>query len=206
MSRRPASSRLPERSRVAEVAAVAPVLLQRPHIRDAPPSPGGTHRQESGVWVGRHPTDRCPAAPDPRMCASPRDHPAIIAEGFLAHVETVAAGPLFPRVNTDSATTKFGRWIRGTVGMTDPRLGPSHSFRHRMEDELRRVTDARDEHIDALTGRHNPRNAGAGYGRGLPPANAGGSPQGVVSGSIASRRVCGWRGDEPEPPTPSPSP
>lgn len=36
-----------------------------------------------------------------------------------------------------------------------------------MEDELRRVTDARDEHIDALTGRHNPRNAGAGYGRGL---------------------------------------
>jgi hypothetical protein len=35
-----------------------------------------------------------------------------------------------------------------------------------MEDELRKVR-APAEVVDAITGRHNPRNAGAGYGRGF---------------------------------------
>jgi hypothetical protein len=43
---------------------------------------------------------------------------------------------------------------------------PAHSWRHRMEDELRRVR-ALPEVMDAITGRHNPRNAGAGYGKGF---------------------------------------
>lgn len=43
---------------------------------------------------------------------------------------------------------------------------PAHSWRHRMEDELRKVR-ALPEVQDAITGRHNPRNAGAGYGKGF---------------------------------------
>ncbi|MGH7041871.1 MAG: hypothetical protein ACREFY_07040, partial [Acetobacteraceae bacterium] len=65
-----------------------------------------------------------------------------------------------------TATNIHARWLRGTVGITDRRKAPAHSWRHRMEDELRKVR-ALPEVQDALTGRHNPRNAGAGYGKGF---------------------------------------
>lgn len=102
-------------------------------------------------------------------------HPAIIAEGFLDYVKTLpddAKGPLFPDVTANASGDRsvngqasMMRWLRGKVKITDPDKGPSHSWRHRIEDDLRRAR-APEEVVDAITGRHNPRNAGAGYGRG----------------------------------------
>ncbi len=104
-------------------------------------------------------------------------HPAIIAEGFLAYVDGLPAapsGPLFPSLSPDPSgsrtipgTSKMGRWIRGAkVGIKDPKKAPNHSWRHRIEDELRKVR-ALPEVQDAITGRFNPRNAGEGYGKGF---------------------------------------
>lgn len=107
-------------------------------------------------------------------------HPALIAEGFLDYVAKLSAdpgGPLFPSIKPDPhgkrdtpAQTQLGRWMRATVKITDPKKAPAHSWRHRMEDALRKVR-APVEAADAITGRFNPRNAGAGYGigfRGMP--------------------------------------
>lgn len=103
-------------------------------------------------------------------------HPAVIAEGFLDYVAGLPSdpnGPLFPSITPDKhgartgpATHKSGRWVRQVVGIKDPAKGPNHSWRHRLEDELRKVR-ALPEVQDAITGRHNPRNAGAGYGNGF---------------------------------------
>lgn len=103
-------------------------------------------------------------------------HPAVIAEGFLAYVATLPAdpmAPIFPAVTaskdgtrTTNAQAAHGRWVREVVGITDPRKVPAHSWRHRMEDELRKIRVV-EEVFDAITGRHNPRNAGAGYGKGF---------------------------------------
>jgi len=103
-------------------------------------------------------------------------HPALIAEGFLDYVASLPSdpdGPLFPSIPTDPsggrvgpATHRSGRWVRHVVGITDPKKGPNHSWRHRLEDELRKVR-ALPEVQDAITGRYNPRNAGAEYGNGF---------------------------------------
>lgn len=103
-------------------------------------------------------------------------HPAVIAEGFLDYVRALPAdpdGPLFPDLavardgtRTTTATTQHGRWVKGKVGIAGQGKAPAHSWRHRMEDELRKVR-ALPEVQDAITGRHNPRNAGDGYGRGF---------------------------------------
>lgn len=103
-------------------------------------------------------------------------HPAVIAEGFLNYVAGLPPdpnGPLFPSIAPDPhgsrvhpATVQSGRWVRDVVGIKDPDKAPNHSWRHRMEDELRKVR-ALPEVQDAITGRNNPRNAGAGYGKGF---------------------------------------
>lgn len=103
-------------------------------------------------------------------------HPALIAEGFLAYVEALpddANTPLFPDLTPDPkggrttpAGSKLSRWMKGTVKITDGTKAPAHSWRHRMEDELR-TARVPEEVTDAITGRHNPRNAGAGYGKGF---------------------------------------
>jgi len=103
-------------------------------------------------------------------------HPAVIAEGFLKYVADLPpdpSGPLFPSIAPDPkgsrvhpATVQTGRWVRDVVGIKDPEKAPNHSWRHRMEDELRKVR-ALPEVQDAITGRNNPRNAGAGYGKGF---------------------------------------
>ncbi len=52
-----------------------------------------------------------------------------------------------------------GRWVRETVGITDRRLAPNHSWRHRMEDELKdhdvdqEVRDRLCGHASTSTGR-----------------------------------------------------
>lgn len=103
-------------------------------------------------------------------------HPALIAEGFLRYVAELPHdpdGPLFPSVTaskdgtrTTNAQAEHGRWMRDVVGIKDPKKAPAHSWRHRMEDALR-VARVTQEAQDAITGRHNPRNAGAGYGKGF---------------------------------------
>lgn len=103
-------------------------------------------------------------------------HPAVLAEGFLAYVSGLPAdpeGPLFPgllegdgRGRASDASLKISRWVRKTLGITAKDKAPNHSWRHRMEDELRKVR-ALPEVQDAITGRYNPRNSGSGYGHGF---------------------------------------
>ncbi len=103
-------------------------------------------------------------------------HPAVLAEGFLDYLAALPAepaGPLFPDLKpnkagsrTEAASTNLARWVRRAAGIKDKPKAPAHSWRHRMEDELRKVR-ALPEVVDAITGRHNPRNAGAGYGKGF---------------------------------------
>ena len=103
-------------------------------------------------------------------------HPAVIAEGFLDYVRTLPSdpdGPLFPDLaiakdgtRTATAIKTHGRWVKREGGIAGKDKAPAHSWRHRMEDELRKVR-ALPEVQDAITGRHNPRNAGDGYGRGF---------------------------------------
>ncbi|MBL6459325.1 hypothetical protein JMJ55_28810 [Belnapia sp. T6] len=136
----------------------------------------GDVRQDGGVWVlDIRPTAERAGKNDTFQRLIPV-HPSLAQEGFLQYVQTLPAapaGPLFPDLpvaadgtRTGTATVVHRRWLRGKVGIMDPRKAPAHSWRHRMEDELRKVR-ALPEVVDAITGRHNPRNAGAGYGRGF---------------------------------------
>jgi integrase len=147
-------------ARIDEIAE-----LQRKHVR-----------REAGVWI----LDICPTAQRRGKNATFQRmlpvHPALVAEGFLHYVEALPRdgdASLFPDLLPASdgsrgrtATTVHGRWVRKRVGITDRRKAPAHSWRHRMEDQLR-IVRALPEVQDAITGRHNPRNAGAGYGKGF---------------------------------------
>ena len=173
-------------------------------------------RKDGGVWIlDIRPTVQREGKNETFQRMLPL-HPAVIAEGFLGYVEGLPADPtkpLFPALPADPrgarvvpAQSKMGRWMRGTVGITDPRKAPAHSWRHRMEDELRKVR-ALPEVQDAITGRYNPRNAGAGYGKGfrgmpaevledlgripspVPPLGQAGEGQEAGAGQQPARRV-----------------
>jgi integrase len=132
-------------------------------------------RQDSGVWV----LDFVPlsgrAGKNAIFQRMVPLHPAVIVEGFLKYVDALPKtpdGPLFPDLTaakdgsrTIAATSAHGRWVRDVAKITGADKAPAHSWRHRMEDELRKAR-APAEVQDAITGRHNPRNAGAGYGKG----------------------------------------
>jgi integrase len=89
--------------------------------------------------------------------------------GFLDYARTIAAdAPLFPDKKLDAFGQRGGRgwnlvgkWVRN-VGITDPRKAPNHSFRHRMEDELRAVETPEDVR-DAILG-HARKTTGRVYG------------------------------------------
>src|SRR6516164_6932192 len=92
-------------------------------------------------------------------------HPAIVAEGFLGYVKTLGSnGPLFPNLVPDrfgkragTGTKRSGRWIRGrTVGITDTRIAPSHSWRHRFETKVRDL-NIREDISNRLTGRRGSK-------------------------------------------------
>ncbi len=97
-------------------------------------------------------------------------HPAIVAEGFLAYVETLRHdGPLFPHLTPDrfgkrggSGTKRIGRWVRGKVGIIDPRKAPSHSWRHWFKTACRKAGIEEEIH-DHLTG-HGTEHVGRDYG------------------------------------------
>ena len=78
------------------------------------------------------------------------------------------AGPLFPDLPPDkfgkrggNGTKILGRWVRG-LGLTDPRLAPNHSWRHRFK-TLARNHGLAGDLTDAITG-HAHRSVGDGYG------------------------------------------
>ncbi len=95
-------------------------------------------------------------------------HPALVAEGLLDYAATLPAqGPLFPDKQTDKDGFRgtrgwqaVGRWVREVVGISHPRKVPNHSWRHRVEDELRAagvdesLRDAILGHARKTTGRH----------------------------------------------------
>jgi hypothetical protein len=100
-------------------------------------------------------------------------HPRLIDEGFLAYALSVKEehgdAPLFPDKKPDRYGRRGGRgwnavgkWVRDTVGITDTKKAPNHSWRHRVEDEFRSAEI--DESIrDAIIG-HTRKTVGAKYG------------------------------------------
>ena len=131
-------------------------------------------RREAGVWILDIAPTETRAGKTPSFQRMLPIHPALVAEGFLAYATKLPeGGPLFPDLKPDregsrrtTATTNFGRWVRGRGGLAGSKKQPSHGFRHRMEDQLRRAR-VQPEVFDAITGRNNPRNAGVGYGAGF---------------------------------------
>jgi integrase len=66
-------------------------------------------------------------------------HPALIETGFLKFAAKAKSGPLFAALSPDkfgkrggNGTKVIGRFVR-QLGLTDTRLSPSHSWRHRIK-------------------------------------------------------------------------
>jgi integrase len=101
-------------------------------------------------------------------------HPALIREGFLDYVAKLPKdGALFPSLKPDTfkskggtATKRVGPMIRKLAkvmpSLADTDLSPSHSWRHRLHNECRRL-DIREDVENALTG-HAHKGGGPGYG------------------------------------------
>ena len=84
-------------------------------------------------------------------------HPALSESGLLNFVAQVKSGPLFADLSPDkfgkrggNGTKMIGRFVR-QLGLKDPRLSPSHSWRHRIRTLGRKHGLARDI-LDAITG------------------------------------------------------
>jgi integrase len=106
-------------------------------------------RVEDGVWIIRiDPADR-EIGGSVKNRASIRSiplHPALVAEGFLDYASSLPKdGPLFPDLTPDrfgkrggNGSKTLGRWVRISVGITDPRKAPNHSWRHRFADQCKK--------------------------------------------------------------------
>jgi integrase len=86
-------------------------------------------------------------------------HPAVVESEFLKFVASVRAGPLFAGLTADrfgnrggNGTKIIGRWVRA-LGLTDERLSPSHSWRHRFK-TLGRRHGLMPDIVNAITGHH----------------------------------------------------
>ena len=84
-------------------------------------------------------------------------HPALIDSGLLNYVAKVRSGPLFAELSPDkfgkrggNGTKMIGRFVR-QLGLKDPRLSPSHSWRHRIKTLGRKHALAPDI-LNAITG------------------------------------------------------
>ncbi|ACI57506.1 integrase family protein [Rhizobium leguminosarum bv. trifolii WSM2304] len=103
-------------------------------------------------------------------------HPDLIEDGFLEFVKTRGKGPLFyggskgkaaVRLRDDQkhpskgVSNRVGTWVRG-LGITDPRKGPTHSFRHWFKSELPRRSGCNIRLVDAIQG-HSAESDAAGY-------------------------------------------
>ena len=114
--------------------------------------------QLSGIWCMKF----APEAGSLKTAGSERVvplHPAVVEAGFLQFVSKSAAGPLFSTLPPDvfgkrggNATKIIGRWVRG-LGLTDARISPSHSWRHRFK-TLGRRHGLMPDIVNAITGHH----------------------------------------------------
>jgi hypothetical protein len=83
-------------------------------------------------------------------------HLALLERNFLEFVEALEPGPLFASLSPDksgkggNATKLIGPWVRA-LGIEDKRIGPSHSWRHRLKTLGRRCGLAPDI-VNAITG------------------------------------------------------
>jgi integrase len=101
-------------------------------------------------------------------------HPALIEEGFIRYWEKLPKdGALFPSLKPDkfgskggNATKRVGPMIRKLAkvmpSLGERNLSPSHSWRHRLHNECRRL-DIRQDVENAITG-HAQEGEGPGYG------------------------------------------
>lgn len=99
-------------------------------------------------------------------------HSALQNEGFLKFAASVRKGPLFADLAPDrfgsrggTGTKILSRWIR-SLGVTDKRISPNHSWRHRLKTLGRRNGLALDI-LDAMTG-HGRKTVADTYGE-FPP-------------------------------------
>jgi integrase len=95
-------------------------------------------------------------------------HPILLEQGFLDFVEKTAVGPIFAELTPDrfgnrggNGTKLLGRWIR-SLGLTDPRIAPNHSWRRRFK-TLGRRYDLAPDIVNALTG-HGRKTVADAYG------------------------------------------
>ena len=130
----------------------------------------GDVRQDGGIWFLAVNEDDPTKSVKTGNRRSVPIHPALVEEGFLAYVATLAADvPVFPDKMLDKHGNRGGRgwnavgkWVRGTVGITDPKKAPNHSWRHRVEDELR-AAEVPEDLRDAIVG-HARKTVGRSYG------------------------------------------
>jgi integrase len=131
---------------------------------------GGDIRQEGDVWfidVNESTEGKTVKTGNPRHVPI---HPALITEGFVEYAQTIAAAaPVFPDKRPDRfgnrggrAWNLIGKWARQKAGITDPEKAPDHSWRHRVEDELR-AAEVPEDARDAITG-HARKTTGRQYG------------------------------------------
>jgi integrase len=101
-------------------------------------------------------------------------HPALVAEGFLAYVAALPArSPIFPDLPPDgvfgrrsvAASKRLGRWLR-SLGISDPRISPAHSWRHWFIGAARKAMIPI-EVRSAITGHSAKMDESAGYGDGM---------------------------------------
>lgn len=99
-------------------------------------------------------------------------HPALEAEGFLKFAAANPKGPLFAALKPDrfgsrggTGTKVISKWIR-SLGITDKRISPNHSWRHRLKTLGRRYGLAVDI-LNAMTG-HGRKTVADTYGE-FPP-------------------------------------
>lgn len=95
-------------------------------------------------------------------------HPKVIDAGFLKFVERTKTGAIFAEVPPDrfgvrggNMTKVISKWVR-RLGLEDPRVAPSHAWRHRFKTLCRRYGVSPDIG-DALTG-HSARTVADSYG------------------------------------------
>ncbi|MEY9135039.1 integrase [Bradyrhizobium diazoefficiens] len=95
-------------------------------------------------------------------------HPALIESGLLGFVAQVKSGPLFAELSPDkfgkrggNGTKMIGRFVR-QLGLKDPRLSPSHSWRHRIKTLGRKHGLAQDI-LNSITG-HRSTSVADSYG------------------------------------------
>jgi integrase len=97
-------------------------------------------------------------------------HAALIREGFITYARTIAPNAwVFPDKRFDRygkrggrAWNLIGKWVWRKAGITDHTKAPDHSWRHRVEDELR-IAEVPEDVRDAIVG-HTRKTTGRQYG------------------------------------------